>query len=97
MRTWKQGRIGKIKFPDSNLLYIKCLRYPLAQFYLKFDIKTKNLESPLFISRLEKSTLRYIETIEQHNLDKDEKIESSIKFETYDINQLWRRFLLEKR
>jgi hypothetical protein len=41
--------------------------------------------------------LRYIETIEQQTIDKEEKIESSIKFETYDINQLWRRFLLEKR
>lgn len=97
MRTWRQGRIGKIKFPDSNFLYMKCLKYPLAQFYLKFDVYTKLLESPIFISRLEKSTLRYIETIEQQKLDKEEMIKSSIKSEKYDINQLWRRFLLEKR
>ena len=68
MRTWKQGRIGKITFPDSSFLYMRCLRYPLAQFYQKVNTTTQSLEHLLFEVMIEKSTLKYIEIIGQEKL-----------------------------
>ena len=33
MRTWRQGVLGKIQVSDTDFLFIKCLKYPLALFY----------------------------------------------------------------
>jgi len=41
MRTWKQGRIGKITLPDATILYLKCMKYPSAQFNARYDINSK--------------------------------------------------------
>jgi hypothetical protein len=78
MKTWKQGRIGKITFPDSSILYVKCLRYPIARFYERYNTKTKTPEELLFEVMIRKSTLRYIEIIGQEKLSKADLVERAI-------------------
>lgn len=73
MRTWKQGRIGKIAQPDGAILYVKCLRYPLARFYGTFDIDTGVLGDFCFEEHIELSSFPLIETIGQQNLTGEEK------------------------
>jgi len=63
MRTWKQGAIGKITFPDSNYVYLKCLKYPLALFYKEYEYDTQILRSEVFYAYLHLSTLSYIDRI----------------------------------
>jgi len=63
MRTWKQGAIGKITFPDSNYVYLKCLKYPLALFYKEYEYDTQILKSEVFYAYLHLSTLSHIDRI----------------------------------
>ena len=73
MRTWKQGRIGKIKLSDVDLLFIKCLKYPMAQFYLNYNSSKQVLDDLLFEVMIQKSVLKNIEAIGQQPLTKEEK------------------------
>ncbi len=87
MRTWKQGVIGKISFPDSSYVFIKCLKYPLAHFYKDYDNET--LSSELFYAFLHLSTLGYIERLYVIGLTKSEESISeafSINNETAEIH-----------
>jgi len=88
MRTWKQGRVGNITFLDSSSLYVKCLKYPLAQFYIKYENGTGTLEEFLFEAKIQKSVLRYIETIGQHELSKKEKGNEGQSSKIYEIHEL---------
>jgi hypothetical protein len=88
MRTWRQGRIGKITFLDSSSLYVKCLKYPLAQFYFKYENRTGLFEEFLFEAKLQKSVLRYIETLGQHELSKKEKENEGTSSKIYEILEL---------
>jgi len=73
MRTWKQGRIGKLKLSDVDSLFIKCLKYPMAQFYLNYDNNKQELDGFLFEVMIEKSVLKNIEAIGQQPLTKEER------------------------
>ena len=88
MRTWKQGRIGKITFPDTKALYVKCLKYPLAQLFVKYGNSTGVLEEYLFEAKLEKSTLQYIEILGQQDLSKNERERVSFSIKLYKIYEL---------
>ena len=94
MRTWKQGRIGKIALPDATILYIKCLKYPLAQFYAQYDISTKKLDGSLFEARIDKSILRYIEATGQAIYDKKDKMKSGSHFDIRTLDELQKFVLL---
>jgi len=73
MRTWKQGRIGKLKLSDVDSLYIKCLKYPMAQFYLNYYSSNLKLDGFLFEVMIQKSVLKNIEAIGQQPLTKEER------------------------
>ena len=73
MRTWKQGRIGKLKLSDLDSLFIKCLKYPIAQFYLNYDSNKQVLDDLVFEGMIQKSVLKNIETIGQQPLTKEER------------------------
>ena len=88
MRTWKQGRIGKIVFLDSSSLYVKCLKYPLAQFYVKYGNSNGVLEEFLFEANLYKSTLQYIEILGQQDLSRNEREKISSSEKLYEISEL---------
>jgi hypothetical protein len=81
MRTWKQGRIGKINLADSNILFVKCLKYPVAQFFREYNPSNQELLGFLFEKRVEKSTLKHIEQIGQQKLSKEERVERSFDIE----------------
>ena len=59
--------------PDSKTLYIKCLKYPLALFYGRYDSQTQTFGIELFKAFLHLDTLRHIERIGYVNLTADEK------------------------
>ena len=73
MRTWKQGRIGKLKLSDLDSLFIKCLKYPIAQFYLNYDSNKQVLDDLVFEGMIQKSVLKNIEAIGQQPLTKEER------------------------
>jgi len=33
MRTWRQGSVARLSLPDGGILYLKCLKYPLARLF----------------------------------------------------------------
>lgn len=92
MRTWKQGRIGKITFPDSSTIFIKCLKYPIAQFFEKYYLRKQELVDFQFEIKVEKSILKYIEQIGQQILSKEEKVERSF----YTINTKSKEITIHK-
>lgn len=63
MRTWRQGVVGKLTLPDSETLYVKCLKYPLALFYDQYDPETCSFGKELFRALLRLDTLRHIERV----------------------------------
>ena len=73
MRTWKQGRIGKIPQPDGGALYVKCLRYPVARFYGTYDGATGMLDDFRYEAEVSLSSFGSIETIGQQKLTGEEK------------------------
>jgi len=82
MRTWKQGAVGQIIFPESKSLYLKCLKYPLAVFYKSFDPDQSEPEDVVFCSFVRKSVLNYISKSGCTKMSKDE-----IKFcRTFTMN-----------
>lgn len=95
MRTWKQGRIGKIALPDATILYMKCLKYPLAQFYARFDISTNKLDGFLFNALIDKAILRYIENIGQSIYDKKDEMKSNQNYDICTLDELQKLILLK--
>lgn len=63
MRTWRQGVVGRVKLPDSSVLYVKCLKYPLALFYDGFDPETQAFGTELLLAFVELGALRLIDRI----------------------------------
>ena len=72
MKTWKQGVIGILTLPNSNTLFIKCLKYPLGKIFESYDSKSNSITVDLFLCFLELSTLKFIERIGFQKLTKDE-------------------------
>ncbi len=73
MRTWKQGIIGRLQLPDSSIVYIKCLKYPLSSFHDRYDIKVRAFGAQLFRAFIEQDTLRCIERIGFARLSAEER------------------------
>ncbi len=63
MRTWRQGVVGKLTLPDSETLYLKCLKYPLALFYDRYSLETGSFGTELFKALLRLDTLKHIERV----------------------------------
>jgi hypothetical protein len=83
MRTWKQGIIGEISIPQSECIYIHCLKYPLGKVYKDYNIESKTLENYLFKVMVDKSALKSIKRIGETKLSKEDKKEGDIfKYES---------------
>jgi len=63
MRTWKQGAVGRIELPGGAAVYVRCLRYPLAQFYRGCDLDSLEPEGWLCDLELEVASLKPIERL----------------------------------
>ena len=88
MRTWKQGRIGSIRHKETQTLYVRLLKYPLAQFYIQYN----NLDGIKIRHVLEvnihTSVLRYIETVGQEKISRKDKEKICIEEKIYKIEEL---------
>ena len=60
MRTWKQGAVGRIDNQDGTTLFVRCLKYPLAQIYGLYDPIDSILGGWICDANLEVSVLRRI-------------------------------------
>lgn len=65
MRTWKQGAVGKVLLEDDRLVFLKCLKYPLAVFYRNYSRESGLLDGKLFYAFLNLSILPYIERVDE--------------------------------
>lgn len=88
MRTWKQGRIGRITFHDNNYYYVKCLKYPLAQIYAYYDERTGLLGKLLYEINLDITVLKKIEPVAQQNIGKEDKSRKWNAIKLYNIQEL---------
>jgi hypothetical protein len=73
MKTWKQGVVGHIVLPNSKILFVKCLKYPLAKFYENFDSEAQELKGELFSLFIESSIVPLIGRLALTELTKQEK------------------------
>jgi hypothetical protein len=73
MRTWKQGTLGRMTLPDSSMLFMKCLKYPLARIYEGYDGESQTLRDALFEAFIELGALKDIERIGFQKLSAEEK------------------------
>ncbi len=89
MKTWKQGRIGRINFENLSQLYVKCLKYPLAQFYRKYDSVNGLLDKYLFEIQVDLSVLKYIEILKQEKLTNEERKKESTNSKIFDLKELY--------
>ena len=91
MRTWKQGVVGRLILSNGNIIFIKCLKYPLAVFYQIYDSKKQVLENELFQAFLDLSVLKYIDKIAEFKITVTEKklamlFSMEYKYNTLNIN-----------
>jgi hypothetical protein len=60
MRTWKQGAVGRIDVEDGTTLFVRCLKFPMAQIYGLYDSSSSALAGWICDAKLEVSVLRHI-------------------------------------
>jgi hypothetical protein len=74
VRTWKQGAVGRLALSQGRTVYVRCLKYPLAQFFEACDRETLALELWLCDLDLEVSALKGIERLGVTKLGRAELI-----------------------
>ena len=73
MKTWKQGNLGRFVIQDSRILFLKCLKYPLAAIFESYNKESGKLENELFHVFIELGEFRKIEIIGFEKLSAKEK------------------------
>lgn len=75
MKTWKQGVIGEIRLSQPTIIYVHCLKYPLAKLYQEFEKENQALSKYMFSIMVDRSVLKNIDRIGQKKLTKEDKNE----------------------
>lgn len=75
MKTWKQGVVGELRLSQATIIYIHCLKYPLARVYQEFEKENQALSKYMFSIMVDKSVLKNINRIGQKKLTKEESNE----------------------
>ena len=73
MRTWKQGVIGSIVLNNGTVVFIKCLKYPLAAFFKEYNLERNETKKELFHAFLDLSLLSYIQRLDDLIMTPTEK------------------------
>lgn len=73
MRTWKQGALGKAALSASKALYVKLLKYPLAELFDDSCLENRASSKALCAVFIDLSCLREIEEVGFEKLTEEEK------------------------
>ena len=73
MKTWRQGVVGRVLIPGRPAGILRCLTYPLAQVFGRFDPQNGGLGEPQGLVRVRLDDFGPIERIGDIKLTAAEK------------------------